>query len=58
MYLDAMTESEKTELETSSSMYVTAGSGSLFTTGSSIYCTDTSKLYIYNGSTWKSTTLG
>ena len=49
-----MTESEKTEWETSSSMSVTATSGSFFTTGSSVFCIDSSKLYIYNGTTWKS----
>ena len=49
-----MTESEKTEWETSSSMSVTATSGSYFTTGSSVFCTDSNKLYIYNGTSWKS----
>ena len=49
-----MTESEKTEWEVSSSMSVTATSGSYFTTGSVVFCTDSSKLYIYNGTTWKS----
>ena len=51
-----MTESEKTEWETSSSMSVTATSGS-FTTGSSVFCTDSNKLYIYNGTAWKSGSL-
>ena len=49
-----MTESEKTEWETSSSMSVTATSGSFFTTGSSVFCTDSNKLYIYNGTAWTS----
>ena len=49
-----MTESEKTEWEVSSSMSVTATSGSYFTTGSAVFCTYSSKLYIYNGTTWKS----
>ena len=49
-----MTESEKTEWEASSSMSVTATSGSYFTTGSSVFCTDSSILYIYNGLNWKS----
>ena len=49
-----MTESEKTEWEVSSSMSVTATSGSYFTTGSAVFTTDTNKLYIYNGTTWKS----
>ena len=49
-----MTESEKTEWEVSSSMSVTATSGSYFTTGSSVFCTDSNKLYIYNGTSWKS----
>ena len=49
-----MTESEKVEWETSSSMSVTATSGSYFTTGSVVFTTDTNKLYIYNGTTWKS----
>ena len=49
-----MTESEKTEWEVSSSMSVTATSGSYFTTGSSVFCTDSNKLYIYNGAAWKS----
>ena len=49
-----MTESEKTEWETSSSLSVTATSGSFFTTGSAVFCTDSSKLYIYSGTTWKS----
>jgi len=49
-----MTESEKTEWETSSSMSDTATSGSYFTTGSSVFCTDSNKLYIYNGTAWKS----
>ena len=52
-----MTESEKTEWETSSSMSDTATSGSYFTTGSAVFCTVSSKLYIYNGSIWKSVTL-
>ena len=49
-----MTESEKTEWEVSSSINETATSGSYFTTGSAVFCTDSSKLYIYNGTTWKS----
>ena len=49
-----MTESEKTEWEVSSSQSVTATSGSYFTTGSAVFCTDSNKLYIYNGTTWKS----
>jgi hypothetical protein len=49
-----MTESEKTQWEASSSLNVTATSGSFFTTGSAVFCTDSSKLYIYNGTTWKS----
>ena len=49
-----MTESEKTEWEASSSLSVTATSGSFFTTGSAVFCTDSSKLYIYSGTTWKS----
>jgi len=49
-----MTESEKTEWETSSSLSDTATSGSFFTTGSSVFCTDSNKLYIYNGTSWKS----
>ena len=49
-----MTESEKTEWETSSSMSDTATSGSYFTTGSAVFTTDTNKLYIYNGTAWKS----
>ena len=49
-----MTESEKVEWETSSSMSDTATSGSYFTTGSAVFTTDTNKLYIYNGTTWKS----
>jgi hypothetical protein len=49
-----MTESEKTEWEASSSMSVTATSGSYFTTGSAVFTTDTNKLYIYNGTAWKS----
>tara|TARA_Y100001973_G_C5194244_1_gene333103 strand:+ start:1896 stop:2075 length:180 start_codon:yes stop_codon:yes gene_type:complete len=54
---DSMTEAEKTALETSSTESETIGSGSLFVTGSSIYCTDSSKLWIYTGHSWKSTTL-
>jgi|TARA_R110000824_G_scaffold44563_3_gene129513 hypothetical protein len=53
-----MTESEKTEWETSSSLNVTATSGSFFTTGSAVFCTDSSKLYIYNGTAWKSGSFG
>ena len=49
-----MTESEKVEWEVSSSMSVTATSGSYFTTGSAVFCTDSNKLHIYNGTTWKS----
>ena len=49
-----MTESEKTEWEVSSSMSVTATSGSYFTTGSAVFCTDSNKLHIYNGTAWKS----
>ena len=49
-----MTESEKVEWEVSSSLSETATSGSYFTTGSSVFCTDSNKLYIYNGTTWKS----
>ena len=49
-----MTESEKVEWEVSSSINETAASGSFFTTGSAVFCTDSSKLYIYNGTTWKS----
>ena len=49
-----MTESEKTEWETSSSLSVTATSGSYFTTGSAVFCTDSNILYIYNGTAWKS----
>ncbi len=49
-----MTESEKTEWEVSSSMSDTATSGSYFTTGSAVFCTDSNKLYIYNGTAWKS----
>ena len=49
-----MTESEKTEWEVSSSLSDTATSGSFFTTGSAVFCTDSNKLYIYNGTTWKS----
>ena len=49
-----MTESEKVEWEASSSLSETATSGSYFTTGSSVFCTDSNKLYIYNGTTWKS----
>ena len=49
-----MTESEKTEWEVSSSMSDTATSGSYFTTASSVFCTDSNKLYIYNGTSWKS----
>ena len=48
-----MTESEKTEWEASSSMSVTATSGSYFTTGSMCYCTDSNKLYIYTGVKWQ-----
>ncbi len=54
MKLLYMTESEKIEWEASSSLSVTATSGSYFTTGSSVFCTDSNKLYIYNGTTWKS----
>ena len=49
-----MTESEKTEWEVSSSINETATSGSYFTTGSSVFCTDSNILYIYNVTTWKS----
>ena len=49
-----MTESEKVEWEVSSSLSETATSGSYFTTGSAVFCTDSSKLYIYSGTTWKS----
>ena len=49
-----MTESEKVEWEVSSSMSVTATSGSYFTTGSAVFCTDSNKLHIYNGTAWKS----
>ena len=49
-----MKKKKKTEWEVSSSMSVTATSGSYFTTGSSVFCTDSNKLYIYNGTTWKS----
>ena len=49
-----MTESEKTEWEVSSSMSDTATSGSYFTTGSAVFCTDSNKLHIYNGTAWKS----
>ena len=49
-----MTESEKTEWEASSSLSEAATSGSYFTTGSSVFCTDSNKLYIYNGTAWKS----
>ena len=49
-----MTESEKVEWETSSSLSVTATSGSYFTTGSAVFCTDSNKLHIYNGTSWKS----
>ena len=49
-----MTESEKGEWEASSSLSETATSGSYFTTGSAVFCTDSNKLYIYNGTTWKS----
>ena len=49
-----MTESEKVEWEVSSSLSETATSGSYFTTGSSVFCTDSNKLYIYNGTAWKS----
>ena len=49
-----MTETEKVEWEASSSVNETAESGSFFTTGSSVFCIDSSKLYIYNGTTWKS----
>ena len=49
-----MTESEKTEWEASSSLSEAATSGSYFTTGSAVFTTDTNKLYIYNGTTWKS----
>ena len=49
-----MTESEKTEWETSSSLSENATSGSYFTTGSAVFCTDSNKLYIYNGTAWKS----
>ena len=54
MDLMHMTESEKVEWEASSSLSVTATSGSYFTTGSVVFCTDSNKLYIYNGTTWKS----
>ena len=57
MNLLYMTESEKTEWETSSSLSVTSTSGSYYTTGSAVFCTDSSKLYIYNGTVWKGTTL-
>ena len=53
-----MTESEKTEWEASSSLSENATSGSFFTTGSSVFCTDSNKLYIYNGTTWKSGSFG
>ena len=49
-----MTESEKTEWEVSSSLSENATSGSYFTTGSAVFCTDSNKLYIYNGTAWKS----
>ena len=49
-----MTESEKTEWEASSSMSDTVTSGSFFTTGSAVFCTDSNKLHIYNGTAWKS----
>ena len=49
-----MTESEKVEWEVSSSLSEAATSGSYFTTGSAVFCTDSNKLYIYNGTTWKS----
>ena len=52
-----MTESDKTEWEASISLSVNPTSGSYFTTGSAVFCTDSSKLYIYNGSIWKSVTL-
>ena len=54
MDLMHMTESEKVVWEVSSSQSVTATSGSYFTTGSAVFCTDSSKLYIYNGTVWKS----
>ena len=57
MNIITMTESEKTEWETSSSLSETATSGSYFTTGSAVYTTDTDKLWVYNGTTWKGTTL-
>ena len=53
-----MTESEKTEWETASSSSVADASGSFFTTGSAVFCTDSNKLHIYNGSTWKSGSFG
>tara|TARA_Y100001973_G_C5173420_1_gene320444 strand:- start:144 stop:323 length:180 start_codon:yes stop_codon:yes gene_type:complete len=58
MDLMYMTESDKAEWETSSSLSDSQSSGSFFTTGSSVFCTDSNKLYIYNGLSWKSTTLG
>ena len=49
-----MTESEKVEWEASSSINEAATSGSYFTTGSAVFCTDSNKLHIYNGTALKS----
>ena len=58
MDIKYMTESEKTEWEASSSISVSTESNPYFTTGSAVFCTDSNKLYIHNGTEWKSTTLG
>ena len=43
---NSMTESEKDALDTNDLL-----------TGEMVFCTDSNKLYIYNGSAWKSVTL-
>ena len=53
-----MTEAEKTEWEASSSLSEAATSGSYFTTGSAVFCSDSGNLYIYNGLNWKSGSFG
>ena len=57
MDIKYMTDAEKVEWQTSSSNAQTNDENPYFTTGSVVFCTDTNKLWVYNGTAWKGTVL-
>ena len=65
MKVTLMTEAEKDSLSGGVTTSITADDGAVtsftadaFVSGSTVFCTDSSKLYVYTGSEWKSITMG